>query len=90
MTIVPRFGATDQLRAVFVVPCTVAEYNADWPAISVVGPDMVETLIAGAVGATLSMGCASNTVAVAVLVGSATMVAEIVTCDSLLYADGAV
>jgi len=86
---VPTFGVKDHSTPLYAAPCTVAVNIADWPAVSVLGPGAIE-MLTGRMGATVSMGWASNTVAVAVLAGFARLVAEIVICASLKYPDGAV
>lgn len=90
LTIVPILGVTDQLTPVLLVPCTDAVNCTDWPADIVWEPGLMETLTFETGLGDDEMGCASNTVAVAVTLGFATLVAEMVTCDSLATEDGAV
>lgn len=86
---VPTFGTSDQRTPGYVAPCTDAVNFADWPAVRVVGPAPIVMLTFETGGAATDTGWLSNTVAVAVLAGSAKLVAEIVTWDSPLSEDGA-
>jgi hypothetical protein len=87
---VPTFGVRDQDTPELSAPCTDAVNCADWPARNVVVPWAIEMLTFETVGMDGDRGCASNTVAVAVTLGLAILVAEIVTWDSLLIEGGAV
>jgi hypothetical protein len=89
-TRLPILGVTDQFTPVFVVPPTIAVYCSDWPATSIVRLGTIETLTFGRDGVINEIGCPSNTTAVPLLLGSSTLVAEIVTCRSLPNEDGAV
>ena len=84
-------GVTDHVTAVFAVPWTDAVNCADCPAGSVLVPPPIETLTVDVLrlGLGIATGCVSNTVAEAVFVGSARLVAEIVTCNSPIYENGA-
>jgi hypothetical protein len=88
--ITPTFGVTDQLTSLSAKPSTTAVNCADWPAASVAGPEVIEMLTRLCAGIMGPWGCTSNTVAVAVLVGSATLVAEMITFESSTKDDGAV
>lgn len=89
MEIVPTFGVTDQVTPILEVPVTRAVNCADWPAVNVVAPCAIE-MFTGEGAGVVETGWASNTVAVAILVVSARLVAEIVTCVSLANEAGAV
>ena len=74
----------------FEVPLTVAVNVALWPAWSDALPGERPRLTCGVgEGGGSETGFASNTVAVPVLLGSAELVAEIVTCISCVKLDGA-
>lgn len=79
----PTVGVTDQLTAVLLVPEMEAVNFADWPAFNTV--DVGATEIPTGI-----TGTPSDTVAVALLVESARLVAVIATCVSALREDGAV
>ena len=92
LTIVPTLGLSDQVTAVLEDPLTVAVNFIAWPALNA-GPlgfsEMLTAVGCGVVGAGVVAG-PSTIVAVAVLVGSAKLVAEIVTKESELTVLGAV
>ncbi len=81
----PTFGIIDQLTAVFADPWIDAVNCADCPAAIVAELGPIETLTLGT-----DTDRPSVTVAVAVLVVSAKLVAQIVTCTSCAIDDGAV
>src|SRR5580658_779040 len=89
-SITPTLGVTDQLTLLSANPSTTAINCADWPAASVAGPEVIEMLTCLRAGTMGPRGCTSKTVAVAVLAGSATLVAEMVTFESSTKEDGAV
>ena len=84
----PIFGVNDQLTPVFVVPNTAAVNCADCPPASAVKPGATEMLTVGG-GVDVETGGPTITVAVAVLVRSARLVAEIVTWASYHTEEGA-
>lgn len=84
--IVPTFGASDQLTVVLVVPETVGLNCVDCPAVNVAELGVSEMLTGGG-GAT---GGVNITVLEAIFVESASLVAVIVTCVSLVIEEGAV
>jgi hypothetical protein len=90
LTMLPIFGVNDQRTPVFEVPSTAAVNWADCPPISAVEPGATEILtvwVGG--GGVVDTGCPTVTVAVAVLVKSARLVAEIVTWASYHIEEGA-
>jgi hypothetical protein len=89
LEMVPTFGVTDQVTPVFAVPVTIAVNCADWPAVNVVAPCSIEMFTGEGAGVVVT-GWVSSAVAVAVLVVSARLVAEIVTWVSLENEAGAV
>ena len=90
MLIVPTCGFTDHVTAVLVVPATVAVNCTDWAATADTELADIEMLTFEDVEASDNIAPSSCTVAVAVLLGSATLVAEIVTKESLTTVGGAV
>src|SRR5580704_2658689 len=82
---VPTFGVIDQVTAVFADPRIDAVNCTDCPAATVAELGPIETLTVGT-----KTGCPSVTVAVAVFVVSARLIAQIVTCASFAIDDGAV
>jgi hypothetical protein len=80
-TNVPTLGLNDQVTSVLEVPLTIAAYCLDWPALidRFFGfSEMLTTVACGVVAAGAAAG-PSRIVAVAVWLGSAKLVAEIVT-----------
>ncbi len=75
MTIVPTFGVSDHRAPRFMVPCTDAVNCADWPAVSAAGPGAIEMLTLERGG--IETEGVNTTMAVAVTVGSARLVAVI-------------
>jgi hypothetical protein len=84
---VPTFGLSDQVTAVFEVPLIVAVNCLEWPAAkdAVFGAIVILT---GVVAAGVMAG-PSWIVALAVLVGSASLIATIVTSESEVTETGA-
>ena len=80
-TMLPVAGFKDQFTAVLLVPVTVALNCCDWPAESDIVPGLTVTLIGAA---------DKETVAVAILVGSATLVAVIAIVCAAPIVEGAV
>jgi hypothetical protein len=90
LTMLPIFGVNVQWTLVFSVPCTAAVNWADCPPISAVEPGATVILTVGVGGGgAVETGCPTVTVAVAVLVKSARLVAEIVTWASYHIVEGA-
>jgi hypothetical protein len=90
LVIVPIGGLKDQVTALFEFPLTVAVKVALWPPWSDAfpGDTPMLTFTDGDAGGS-ETGFPSNTVAVAVLVESKLLVAEIVTSVSCVKEDGA-
>jgi hypothetical protein len=82
LTTDPRFGVSAQFTAVFVVPDTDAVNCADCPGFKVVEPGDKEI-------PTGTTGGDKTTVAVAIWEGSASLVAMMVTCVSVVTEEGA-
>ena len=90
MVIVPTCGLKDQVTAVFEVPLTVAVKVALWPPWSDALPgDKLRLTFADGEAGGNETRFPSNTVAVAVLLESTLLVAEIVTSVSCVKEDGA-
>ena len=87
---VPTWGFRDHVTAVFKVPLTAALKVALWPPWSDALPgDKLRLTIGDGEGGTSETGFPSNTVAVAVLLESMLLVAEIVTSVSCVKEGGA-
>ena len=87
---VPTCGFKDHITDVCEVPLTIAMKVAIWPpwSATLLGDKRRLTGCDGGDGGS-ETGLPSNTVAVAVLLVSAALVAEIVTCISWVKLDGA-
>jgi hypothetical protein len=87
-TTLPVLELSDQVTATLEVPLTVAVNWVAWPGAKEIVVGVSETL-SGAVVPPDVLAGASAMVALAVLVGSATLAAEIVTCEPALTELGA-